>query len=138
MGESYKCKCSNCKKKFEFIEGVGFFGNPFILMNINNENNLLSYYKNGINRKKLEDILKSQKYDLDNNYGYKTYQCPSCKNISNNFYFKLLKREHKEKFVSKYKCEKCQRTLKITNKIEKCPICGGEFDEESIEIVMWD
>lgn len=138
MGQSYSIRCSKCKRKYEFTEGVGMLCNPIMLMDINNEHNLLSYYKNGINKEKLKQILIDKNYMLDKNYGYKTYQCPTCKNIYNNFYFKLYSIDDAEVFTSAYECSKCKKILQIARNINSCPNCGGELDKETMEIIMWD
>lgn len=138
MGQSYTIRCSKCKKKYEFTEGVGMFCYPAVLMDLNNKYNLLYYYKNVIDKETLKQIIQDKNYVLDKNYGFKKYQCPACRSVYSNFYFKLYSIEDGKEFTSSYECEKCKNILQRVNEISKCPSCGGEFDKDSMEIMMWD
>lgn len=140
MGKSYLYTCSKCNRKIEIIEGIGFLNSPYTLTAIDSPYNLLSYYKNGINYSLLEELLNSENYILEDNYSMQNYQCPKCNEIYKNLYFKLipLKKDDKTNFKSEYKCPKCNEKLKILNKIDKCPYCGGNFDDNKTAIIMWD
>lgn len=140
MGSGICVKCKNCNKKFEFLDGTGKLDYEPNLMNYDSDFNLLRRYKNGIGKWELRRILKNKRHILDDKYyGYKTYQCPTCKRITNEFYFKLIAlRKDESDFVSEYKCYKCKTKMNALDNIEKCPLCGGEFDKESMEIIRWD
>ena len=140
MGSGIKYKCSQCKKEFEILEGIGFMDSSQAIMDYKNKFNLLSRYKYGINKERLEEILKNKDYVLDeNDYGYKTYQCPKCNDITNQFYFKLIPiKEKDKKFISQFECDKCRTKLKKIKNLNKCPICGGIFEEDEIESILWD
>lgn len=140
MGSGVEYKCSKCKRKFEFLEGIGMLDYSKSLMDYDSEFNLLRRYEHGIDKWGLRRALKSKEYILDEDYyGYKTYQCPTCKRVSNEFYFRLiaLKKDEKD-FISEYKCYKCKTQLKLLKDINKCPICGGEFDKKEIYFIRWD
>lgn len=140
MGSGIELKCSKCKRKFKFLEGIGMLDYSQSLMDYESEFNLLRRYEHGIDKWGLRRILKSKEYILDEAYyGYKTYQCPTCKRVSNEFYFKLIAlKNDEEDFISEYKCYKCKSKLEILKDDSKCPICGGEFDKEEINIIRWD
>ena len=140
MGSGIRYSCSKCKKEFELLEGIGFMDCSHILMDYENEFNLLNKYQCGINKERLDEILKNKNYVLDEEeYGYRTYQCPKCNEISNQFYFKLmpLNKEDK-KFISKFECHKCKTELKILKNFNKCPVCGGVIAEDKTVVILWD
>ena len=140
MGKGLIYVCKKCKKEFEFMEGRGMLDSKTELMKHDSKFNLIKRYKDGINGEKLNEIFKVKKHILDENYyGYKTYQCPKCKRITNKFYFKLIALDkNDEDFISEYKCSKCNEKMEIIENLSKCPICGKDFNIEDIEIMNWD
>lgn len=91
MGSGYNFTCSKCHRKIEFIEGYGFRYMPEYLMNLNGQHrNLLDSYENGINKSKLKRNMIEKQFILNDNYTYKTYICPNCKEITNELWFELL------------------------------------------------
>lgn len=140
MGLSYSFTCSKCNRKVEIINGIGMLYSPYTLTAMDSKHNLLSHYKNGINANILKELLNSGGYVLDDNYSIKNYQCPKCKEIYSHLDFKLisLKKDDKTTFKSEYKCPKCNEKLKLLDKIDKCPYCGGNFDADKTEMILWD
>ena len=140
MGSGVEYKCGKCKRKFEFLEGIGMMDYSQSLMDYESDFNLLRRYGHGINKIGLRKALKSKEYILEeDSYGYKTYQCPTCKRVSNEFYFKLKAlKENEDDFISEYKCYKCKTKLELLKNIDKCPVCGGEFDKDEINFIRWD
>lgn len=133
-------RCKKCNKKFEFLEGTGMRDFKENLIDYKSDFNALRRYKNGIDKYRLRRILKNKQHLLeDKSYGYKIYQCPECKRVSNEFYFKLIAMKKDESdFISEYKYYKCKTKLEMVDNIDKCPLCGGDFDKENMLLINCD
>lgn len=132
MGKIYTAECFNCNKIYNFDVGIGIIYSKKDLLNYENDFNLLTLFNEKNRIKELEDILKSQKYDLLNGYGHKIMICDTCKNLYSRFIFTLVDNDNNN-FTPKYKCHTCRKKLReileeeILNIEVECPICRNKM-----------
>lgn len=132
MAKTIKIKCSNCNYRLSLKEGLGSLDDEKMLLNIDNPQaspfNILSKLKNKEQKIKVKDMIENGA-KLSGEYGYSIDRCPSCMNITSNFYFKLVNK--KEVYQPTYYCKSCKQKL---NKISsttaiksKCPKCSSKL-----------
>ena len=139
MGSGCRYICRNCHKKTEIIEGIGMLDFEQELIDIKSEFNLYKRYENGINKEMLKKHLLDKDFILKDGYGRKTFQCPKCKKVTNEFYFELESiNKDGEIFISEYMCKMCKEKLNQIDDLKKCPYCGGEFDLDKTILINWD
>ena len=133
MAKTVKIKCTHCNYRLSLKEGVSSLDDEKMLLNIDNPlaspYNILSKLKSKEQKLKVMDMIK-EGAKLDGEYGYFIDRCPKCKNITNNFYFKL--KNNKEVYQPTYYCKSCKTKL---NKISsttaiksKCPKCNSKLE----------
>lgn len=140
MGTIYSAVCKNCNRLYNYDEGIGFAYSKDILLNLNNEFNILTLYKEKKRKQELIEIIKSGNYTLEDDYGEKMCICDTCGRIYSRFIFKLSYGNNI--FTPKYKCHECRKKLRVLNEKEilsenyKCPNCNNEIQFE--ESGLWD
>lgn len=147
MGEFKGYICPHCGKKFELLEGSGFFHNPY---NLNNLDELCKCIKFSRIKKEVTDLfLNKQARFYDNsvydeeeletnfNFGMRIYYSKKTKNIYNLFYFELEYVENGEKkiYQPKFKDKFGEQLIEVDD-CElmllgfKCPKCKKEISTE--------
>lgn len=141
MGTGIEMKCNRCHYRPSFSLGIGM---QFYPENIFSEN---------LDNTMLEELLENEEEfsrfqraaqnggELQQNYGYKIYQCLECNNIENYFFLEVQLSD--TSIVPEYHCGVCQKPfmeVQLDSGVQKelgCPVCEeGRLD--TTDTYLWD